>query len=115
MVDYSTELVKALKNILPTYHELKLTQGLDTPCFSYQEANNYADTEGDTIGYSKISYQIKIWATDISIIQKYLLQLDSVMRKLGFKRTSTGELSDRNSAMIQKITIYEALAYEEFE
>lgn len=115
MVDYSTELVKALKQILPTYHELKLTQGLKTPCFSYQEANNYADTEGDTLGYSKISYQIKIWGTDIAIIQKYLLELDKTMRKLGFKRTSVGELSDRNSSMIQKITIYEALAYEEFE
>lgn len=114
MIDYDSQLVTALKSILPTYHELLLVAGTKTPCISYQEQNNYSDVDGDTIGYSKISYQIKIWGTDIAIIQKYLLELDKTMRKLGFKRTSVGELSDRNSSMIQKITIYEALAYEEF-
>ena len=76
MIDYDSQLVTALKSILPTYHELLLVAGTKTPCISYQEQNNYTDVDGDTIGYSKISYQIKIWGTDIAIIQKYLLELD---------------------------------------
>ncbi len=115
MIDYDTQLVTALKSILPTYHELLLVPGTKTPCISYQEANNYSDVDGDTIGYSKISYQIKIWGTDIAVIKAHLVKLDAVMRKLGFKRISTGELSDKNSAMIQKIMLYEATAYEEFK
>lgn len=115
MIDYDSQLVAALKSILPTYHELMLVPGTKTPCISYQEQNNYTDVDGDTIGYSKVSYQIKIWGTDIAVIKAHLVRLDAVMRKLGFTRISTGELSDKNSAMIQKIMLYEATAYEEFE
>ena len=115
MIDYDAQLVTALKNILPTYHELMLVSGTKTPCISYQEQNNYTDTNGDTIGYSTISYQIKIWGTDLAVIKHYLLQVDEVLRKLGFTRIITGELHDRNSAMIQKIMLYEATAYEEFK
>ena len=114
MFDYSTQLVTALKSVLPTYHELALISGLRTPCISYSEINNYTDVNGDTIGYSKITYQVKVWGTDIELIQKYAGQVDNVLRPLGFTRMSTGELYDRNSAMIQKIITYEATAYEEF-
>lgn len=114
MVDYHSELVSALKTILPTHYELTLTRGTKTPCISYMELNNIATEEGDTLGYSRISYQVKVWGTDIAVIQKYAKQVDAVLRPLGFKRTSSNELYDRNSTMIQKILGYEALAKEEF-
>lgn len=114
MIDYNKELVAALRTVLPTYYELALVSGTKTPCISYSETNNYVDTNGDTIGYSKITYQVKVWGTDIEAIQKNAAKVDNVLRPLGFTRTSSGELYDRNSAMIQKIMTFEATAYEEF-
>lgn len=114
MIDYHSRLVAALKTILPTHYELTLTKGTKTPCISYQERNNSAEEEGDTLGYSRISYTIKVWGTDIAELTAYALLIDAALRALGFKRTSSNELYDRNSTMIQKILTYEALALEEF-
>lgn len=114
MIDYSKELVSALNTILPTHYELALTSKTKTPCISYQERNNYVSTFGNTRGYSYISYTVKVWGNDIAQINEYVLAIDDVLRPLGFKRISSGELYDRNSTMIQKILTYEALALEEY-
>jgi hypothetical protein len=94
---------------------MTLTAGTKTPCISYMETNNYVSTNGDTLGYSVVVYQVKVWGTKIADLQKYALEVDDALRPLGFKRTSSGELYDRNSAMIQKILTYEAMALEEFK
>jgi hypothetical protein len=78
------------------------------------ETNNYVSTNGDTLGYSKISYQIKVWGNNIGELQRYALQIDSALRPLGFNRISARELYDHNSTMIQKIITYEALASENY-
>lgn len=114
MVDYNTQLVSALDNILPTHYEMALHSGLDTPCISYMELNNAAEEEGDTIGYSRISYQVKVWGNEIEILQRYALAIDSALRPLGFKRVGSRELYDKESTMIQKIMTFEAKALEEF-
>lgn len=114
MVDYDTQLVAALSSILPTHYELNVHRGLPTPCISYQEDDNYDRETGDTLGYSTIRYLVKVWGNDIAIIKKYVVEIDKVLRPLGFKRTSTGELHDRNSTMIQKIMTYECLALENY-
>ena len=116
MVDYNPQLVSALKTVLPTYHELALTKKTKTPCISYQESNNYVETNivGATLGYSRLTFTVKVWHTDLEAIQGYAAQIDDVLRPLGFKRISAGELYDYNSAMIQKIMTYEALALEEY-
>lgn len=114
MIDYHSNLVSALNTVLPTHYEMALTSKTTTPCISYQERNNYVDSNGDTLGYSRISYTVKVWANNIAIIQKYALEIDKVLRPLGFKRTSSGELYDPQSTMIQKIMTYECLALENF-
>ena len=80
------------------------------------ELNNYSDTEtmGATVGYSRITYQVKVWANNIGVIQDYSSKVDKAMRAIGFKRISSGELYDNASTMIQKIMTFEALALEEF-
>ena len=114
MIDYNKEVVSALNTVLPTHYELALTSKTKTPCISYQERNN-ADTDtGDTIGYSRISFTVKVWDNNIANIQKYVVQVDKVMRALGFSRISTTELYDTQSTMIQKILTYEALALENY-
>lgn len=114
MIDYHSTLVTALKTILPTYYELALHSGIKTPCISYMETNNYVDTNGDTLGYSRIVYQVKIWGNEIKDLQLYAQQIDNVLRPLGWTRTSSGELFDRESTMCQKIMTYEALGLESF-
>lgn len=114
MIDYHSELVSALNTVLPTHYEMALTKNTQTPCISYQERNNYDTDTGDTLGYSRIIYTIKVWGNDIAKIQQYAKEIDRVLRPLGFKRTSSNELHDNQSTMIQKILTYEALASENY-
>lgn len=114
MIDYHTNLSNALSEILPTHYEMVLHSGLDVPCISYMEINNYVSNNGDTLGYSRITYQVKVWANDIKDIQKYSLAIDEKLRPMGWRRLSSGELYDNNSSMIQKILTYEALALESY-
>ena len=115
MINYHSELVSALNNILPTHYEMALTQNTKTPCISYMETNNYMTNDySSSLVYSRITYQIKIWSNSIEEIQNYISDVDDVMRALGFKRIASGELYDNNSTMIQKILTYEALGREKF-
>lgn len=114
MIDYHKEVVASLNTVLPTHYEMTLHSGIETPCLSYMELNNYVSASGSTLGYSYITFQVKVWATDIATIQHYALEVDKVLRPLGFKRTSSQELYDNNSAMIQKIMTYEALGLEDY-
>lgn len=115
MINYDKELVSALNKVLPTEYEMRLTRKTKTPCITYQERNNYVSQNGDTIGYSKIIYTIKVWSNKVEDVNKYALEIDNVLRPLGFKRTSSNELHDNQSTMVQKIMTYEALALEEFK
>ena len=103
MINYHKELVAALNTILPTHYELALTSGTKTPCISYQERNNVDAETGDTLGYSRISYTVKVWGNDIGELQQYALEIDKTLRPLGFKRISSNELYDTQSTMISKI------------
>lgn len=114
MIDFHKDIVTALNTVLPTHYEMTLTSGTATPCISYMEINNYEDSTGTTIGYSRITYQVKVWGNDIATLQKYSLQIDNALRPLGYKRISSGELYDRASTMIQKILTYECLALENY-
>lgn len=114
MIDYHVTLRNVLNTILPTHYEMVLHSGLSTPCLSYMELDNSVNANGDTLGYSNLRYQVKVWSRDIAEIQQYALEVDDVLRPLGFKRVGATELYDNNSSMIQKILTYEALALEEF-
>ena len=114
MINYHSNLVNALSAILPTHYEMALTSKTQTPCISYMELNNIDTVTGDTIGYSRISYQVKVWGNDIKTIQMYSLEIDKALRPLGFTRVSANEMHDNQSTMIQKIFTYECLALENF-
>lgn len=114
MVDYHNDILSALNKILPTHYEMRLHSGLAVPCISYMEINNYVSTYANKLGYSRISYQIKVWAHNIAEIQKYAAMIDDALRPLGWVRISSGELYDNQSTMIQKILTYEALALENY-
>lgn len=116
MINYHLELVGALEGVLPgkVYYEMTLHSGIATPCISYMEKNNYVSESGDTLGYSVLSYQVKVWSNQVADLQHYSLKIDDALRALGFKRVSSAELYDNQSSMIQKILTYEALALENY-
>ena len=114
MIDYTPNLVATLNTILPTHYEMILTSNTAIPCISYMEMNNSATDIGDTVGYSRITYQIKVWGNDIKTVTKYALEVDSVLKQLGFKRISSGDMHDNQSTIIQRILTYEALALEKY-
>ena len=114
MIDYHAALVIALNKVLPTHYEMALTKDIETPCISYMELNNYVEESGDTIGYSRLTYQVKVWGNRIEDLQTYALLIDMVLRPMGFKRIASGELYDNETTMIQKILTYEALASENY-
>lgn len=114
MIDFHKDLVSVLNTILPTHYELHLTSNTETPCISYQERNNAVNVNGDTLGYSNISYTVKVWGNNLADLQKYAIDIDNKLRPMGWKRVSSNELYDINSTMIQKILTYEALFLESY-
>ena len=114
MYNAHPELVVALNSVLPTHYEMALTSKTATPCISYMFVGNSAEATGDTIGYSSLGCQVKVWAKDIAIIMQYAQEIDNVLRPLGWRRTNYNELYDMNSTMIQGIMTYEAIASENY-
>ena len=106
MINYHSELVNVLETILPTHYEMALAAGTTTPCISYMETNNSIHVNGSTIGYSRLTYQIKVWGNDILELNDYAQKIDAALRPLGFTRITGRELYDNNSTMIQKIMTY---------
>lgn len=115
MIDYHKELLSILSKILPTYFELNLTKDVSVPCITYLELNDYEEYKGDTLGYSIIRYQIKVWSTKLSELQSYGQQIDNALRKAGWRRVSAIELYDTDTAMKQKVFNYEARFREIYE
>lgn len=115
MIDYHSSLVSALETVLPTHYEMTITSETETPCITYMELHNGVYANGDTIGYSNLQYQIKVWDNSIGKLQFYATQIDDVLRPLGWTRSASTELYDNNSTMIQKIMTYDAMALEEFK
>lgn len=114
MIDYHSTLVAALKTVLPTHYEMATQKSKTLPCISYMELSNVVDVTTDVLGYSRITYQVKVWGNQIGDIQKYAQLVDAVLRPLGWKRVGSNEAYDPNSTMIQKIMSYENLIKENF-
>lgn len=115
MINLHKEIVKELKSILPVHYEMALHSGIKTPCISYMQLDNPTVVLGDSLEYSTIQYQIKVWSTKISDLQEYALAIDDKMRFLGFKRMGARELYDKNSTMMQKILTYEIFLKEDLK
>lgn len=114
MIDFHKELVAALQKILPTHYEMQLTSGASLPCISYMELSNVDNSTGETLGYSTLSYQVKVWAHSLQDLQTYAQQIDSAMRGLGFARVGSAELFNNQNTIMQKVLTYDALALENY-
>lgn len=110
MFNYKTQLVAELNTILPTWYELFADSSTATPCITYTEVENSSAAEGDTLRYSRIAFQLKIWGDDLAALEPYTEQVDTKMKQLGFTRVSFNELWYGNQVAL--IFRYEATACE---
>jgi len=112
MIDVKPQLVSVLNEILPTYYELIVDSSVKLPCITYLEIGNSDNLVGDTLGYSDITMNIKIWSNTVSDIATYMPQVDKALRDIGYKRISSNELV--MGTQICKILTYQGLGLEEF-
>lgn len=93
MIDYKPTLVESLRTLgLPVYYEVFVDSETEVPCITYYEMDNTSFKEGDTLRYSRLAFSIKIWGKDLETLSTYSIQIDAVMKVLGFTRTNTVEL-----------------------
>ena len=70
MVDFDKLIVSRLRELsLPVYYDYCLDETNEAPCISYYQYDNNAYANGDTLGYSKIIYKIKVW----NIVGRYVI------------------------------------------
>lgn len=112
MLDVKKQLVTALSEILPTHYELYADSTMALPCITYLESQNSSAIEGDTLGYSNVTYNIKLWGRDLSALMPYAQQIDTKMRDLGYSRNSFNELEA--NGQICMLMIYQGLGHEYF-
>lgn len=111
MIDVKPMVVAALQEVgLPVYYEMFINTSTPTPCITYLELSNSDTLGGDTLEYSSISMQIKVWATEVSLITEKGIIIDGVMKELGFKREFSTEMS--HGGMIQKVLRYRATGFK---
>lgn len=112
MIDAKKQIVSTLSDILPIYYELYVDADTQKPCITYRELQNAVSMYGDTLGYSDIQYDIKIWGKVVQDLASYATQIDKKMRLIGYKRISYTELSTDDE--IEIIMTYEGLGKENF-
>lgn len=110
MINYDERLVSELNTILPTYFEMFVDSTTQTPCITYLGVGDSAHKEGDTIRYSNVTYTIKLWGDELSVLKPKVVEVDSKMKELGFWRDSYNTLTyDKH---IQLILTYTGLGKE---
>ena len=112
MLDVKKQLVSTLSVILPTYYELIVDSSIELPCITYIEMENSDNLTGDTLGYSDITFNVKVWANSIDDAMTYSAQIDTAMRNIGYSRIASNELV--MGTQICKILTYKGLGLEEF-
>lgn len=112
MIDYYKQVITAIKDILPTYHESFVSGAMKTPCFTVQEYGNRDTAYGETLGYSQIQFMVKTWADNMEDLETYATQADTALRQAGFFRANCNELL--YDALICKLSVYEAQGFERY-
>lgn len=114
MIDITTQVVARLNTVLPCVYELFLDKSAPIPCISYQQTTNLEEATGNTLGWSLISFRIKIWATSVEELTEYAIQIDDAMAVLGeFTRTQTADLTLNNN-LLCRLMDYQILVHENY-
>ena len=112
MIDIKTELVAALNAITsyPVYYELMYKPG-EVPAITYKEIDNVDLYNGDTVSYSTIRYEIKVWDTSMANMISTSAAIDLKLKELGWSRYSSTEANYESNLL--KVLRYVATGYNE--
>lgn len=110
MVIYHTTLVSQLNTLgYPVYFE-KFDIEKQTPCITYMEISNTDYANGDTLSYSELAFQIKVWGSTMAEIVTITASIDTLLKTLGFTRTLAFDTTDAN--FFVKVMRYNGMGYE---
>lgn len=112
MIDIKQSLVTTLDTAvaIPVYYDLFYKPGV-IPCVTYIEIDDSSLLDGDTLRYSTLRYQIKIYAKTMADIVTNAGLIDTALFNAGWRRYSSIETNDDN--YIIKVIRYVATGYEE--
>lgn len=111
MVNYHSEfrqLLMEAANGVEVYYEA-FAEKEATPCISYMEASNISSAIGDTLKYSEVVFQVKVWTETLKELIEITENIDIKLEKNGFKRTSCFETTD--DGLLVKIMKYSAIGF----
>lgn len=110
MIDVNPTIVAKLKTIgLPVYYEMFIDTSTVLPCITYIETLNTDYLVGNTIEYSNLVYQIKVWTKDLKVATANAILIDSKMKELGFIRDFSNQLVI--DGLIQYILRYKSIGF----
>ena len=113
MYNFHTDVVTALKTAYTdVYYEEFLDEQCAKQCISYREDLNAERLPGNTIGYSDVTYTVKVWGYSLSWVLEIACSVDDKMSALGFHRESSAELI--NGDYICKVLRYTGLCQETY-
>lgn len=111
MVNYHAEfrqLLMEAANGVEVYYEA-FAEKEATPCISYMEASNISSAIGNTLKYSEVVFQVKVWAETIDELITITENIDNKLEENGFKRASCFETTD--NGLLVKIMKYSAIGF----
>ena len=113
MIDIKSSLVSTLITAtgLPVYYELIYKAGT-IPAITYIEVDNADLYNGDTLNYSTLRYQIKVWSNDMATLISKSIAIDAALKDAGWSRYMSMETNDSNNTLI-KVLRYVATGYDE--
>lgn len=112
MIDIKKELVTLLKTAtsLAVYYESFYKPGT-LPAVTYIEVDNTDLYNGDTVSYSTLRYEIKVYASTMEDLVSKSAAIDAALKTAGWSRYMAMETSDEYSFI--KVIRYVAFGYNE--
>lgn len=112
MLDTRKLIVNALKKVQSNVKYELDVQSPTLPLISYKCIDDSVNKYGNTLGYSDVIYQVKVWTTKVSELAKLTQAIDKELRNIGLHRTYFSELKE--SEVIIGVLQYSGLIKEQF-
>lgn len=112
MIDTKKTLVTALKNVQSNVLYESAVESPTLPLITYSTIDDSVHKQGNTLGYSNIKYQVKVWTTNIKELVKLTKSIDKELRLIGLTRTYYNELKENE--VIIGVMQYGGLTKEQF-
>jgi hypothetical protein len=113
VVNGKQDLIERLSTIAPVEYELFVSTDTPIPCITYYENGNDDNLVGDTLAYSNVRYNVKIWSHSVKELTELSAKVADQMRLLGYRRLSSFETKSTNLLCCNQI--YRGLGCEYFK